>query len=93
MASTKCATLAFFLALTACATKPLPRVETVRVNVPVPVACLRPDQVPARPVKPDLPTDMQAALAVAVAWAADWVVYGQEADGKLRACASAAGPQ
>lgn len=75
------------LSLTACATKPLPRVETVEVRVVVPVPCLNAADIPARPVAPKLPDDMQAALAVSVGLLLEWFEYGVVADGQLRACA------
>ena len=41
--------------------------STVFVNIPVPIACIRPDQIPAPlPEAEPLPKDMQQALATAV---------------------------
>ena len=49
------------LLLSACAT-PAPRVETVSVNIPVPVRCVDPASVPAEPAKTGtLPADARAA--------------------------------
>jgi hypothetical protein len=77
---------ALFLALTGCPER-TPRVETITVKVPVPVTCVDPAQIPAKPVAPEMPNDAIAALAVALGWVADWVVYGATADPLLKACA------
>lgn len=73
--------------LAGCATKPLPRVETVTVKVPVPVPCLDAAQIPPRPVKPAMPADAIAALAVAMGWLADWDSYGATVEPMLKGCA------
>ena len=74
------------LLLSACATPPTPRIETVTVNVPVPVACVNPGQIPARPVRPPMPGDAIAALAVAMSWLADWDAYGATAGPIMDGC-------
>jgi hypothetical protein len=75
------------LCLASCAAKPLPRVETVTVKVPVPVACIDPSQIPPRPAKPAMPNDAIAALAVALGWLADWDAWGATVEPMLKACA------
>lgn len=79
------------LLLTSCATPPVAHIETVRVPVIVPTACLRADQVPARPAGlGDLPADAVQALDVALSRLIDWKVYGVAADGMLRTCSKIA---
>jgi hypothetical protein len=83
----KPAILATALLLTACAAKPLPRVEVQKVYYPVPTPCLKPDEIPQRPTKPELPADAIAALAVATGFIADYDVAWTTAEGLMKGCA------
>jgi hypothetical protein len=73
------------LCLAACQHHPA-RIETVTVKVPIPIACPKPEQIPARPAKPAMPADPVAALAVAMQWLLGYDAYATEADALLRAC-------
>jgi hypothetical protein len=53
------------LLLSACTTQE--RIRTVEVRTPVPIPCPAAQDVPAKPVKPDLLDGLEAALRVAVA--------------------------
>jgi len=62
-------------------------VRTVRVEVPVPVACVAAADVPERPGPlPPRPEDARQALDLAVAKVLEWVGYGEKADAVLAAC-------
>lgn len=76
--------IASAILLSACATRE--RVRTVTVNVPVPVSCPAAVDPPAKPAKPALPDDMEAALRVAVAHAARLSGWGDDLAGRLAAC-------
>jgi hypothetical protein len=72
------------LALTGCATRE--RIVVRMVNVPVPVSCPAADDLPAKPIKPDLPANLEAALRTAVAHAARLSGWGDDLAGRLTAC-------
>jgi hypothetical protein len=81
--------LAVALLLTACTTKPLPRVETVTVKVATPVACIDPANIPTRPAPlSKMPDDANAALAMTLSKLLDWRAFGIEAEGVLRGCST-----
>lgn len=80
---------ALALLLAGCATPREPVVRTIEVRVPVPVQCLRADDVPTPPAGLGAPpSDIRAALSLALARLLEWRAYGIAADGMLRACAS-----
>lgn len=86
--SFRAAAAASLILLSACASKPAIEVRTVRVEVPVPVACIAAADVPVRPGPlPPRPEDARQALDLAVAKVLEWVGYGEKADAVLRVCA------
>lgn len=75
--------------LSACVSKPAIEVRAVRVEVPVPVACVAIADVPERPGPlPPRPEDARQALDLAVAWVLKWQGYGEKASAVLAACVS-----
>ena len=83
--------LVALMILAGCAHDPEPIVRIVEVKVPVPVACLRADQVPTLPDGlGEQPDSVEAALSRALSRLIEWVAYGAEADAKLKACAKGA---
>lgn len=86
--SFRAAASASLILLSACASKPAIEVRTVRVEVPVPVACVAAADVPERPGPlPPRPEDARQALDLAVAKVLEWVGYGERADAVLAGCA------
>ncbi len=86
--SFRAAAAASLILLSACASKPAIEVRTVRVEVPVPVACVAAADVPERPGPlPPRPEDARQALDLAVAKVLEWIGYGEKADAVLRGCA------
>ena len=81
---------ALTLALAGCSTAPqkvLTEVKTVEIKVPVRVACLTVDEIPARPtrvMKTD--ADVRGLAAGAVAELRGWEVYYERADALLKSC-------
>jgi hypothetical protein len=73
--------------LSGCAARP-ERVVVQTVNVPVPVPCPAAADPPAKPDKPPLPADMEAALRTAVAHAARLTGWGDDLAGRLKACSA-----
>ena len=87
--SFRAAAAASLILLSACASKPAIEVRTVRVEVPVPVACVAIADVPERPGPlPPRPEDARQALDLAVAWALKWQGYGEKANAVLQGCVS-----
>ena len=85
--SFRAAAAASLILLSACASKPAIEVRTVRVEVPVPVACIAVADVPERPGPlPPRPEDARQALDLAVAKVLEWQGYGEKADAVLRGC-------
>jgi hypothetical protein len=86
-----CATLL----LTACAADPskpdaVRPVETVTVERPVPVPCLKASDIPARPVPTSIDTNAAGTEQLAAAAIADlrrYDLYAKEADAVMRKCA------
>lgn len=84
---TRLGVISFMVIQGACASKPAIEVRTVRVEVPVPVACVAAADVPVRPGPlPPRPEDARQALDLAVAKVLEWVGYGEKADAVLRGC-------
>lgn len=80
---TRAAPAIALLLLAGCATT-----KTVAVEVPVPVACVRGEDIPARPAGlGPVPADKSTALSRALERLLDWAEYGERADALLRACA------
>lgn len=84
----KLAITAAALALSACSPRVIERVRVQQVLVPTPVACPAATDLPAKPDKPALPDDVAAALRAAVAHAARLSGWGEDLEGRLRACAT-----
>lgn len=76
--------IASALLLSACARPE--RIVVQRVNTPVPTPCPAAADPPAKPVKPDLPADLESAVRVAVAHAARLTGWGEDLEGRLKAC-------
>lgn len=74
------------LALAGCGVRE--RIVVRTVNVPVPVACPAAQDAPAKPVRPVLPDNIEAALRTAVAHAARLSGWGDDLAGRLKACAA-----
>ena len=77
-------------ALAGCSTVPqtvVTEVRTVEVQVPVRVACLKPDEIPARPAAVMRPqADVRGLAAGAVAELRAWEVYYAKADALMKGC-------
>lgn len=70
--------------LTACESLP-PKIETVRVEIPVPAPCLGP--APAQPMKPkNKPESPASALALIQAYIADLEAYSSELRAQMAGC-------
>lgn len=81
------AAAASLILLSACASKPAIEVRTVRVEVPVPVACVAAADVPQRPGPlPPRPEDARQALDQAMAKLLEYFGYADKADAVLRGC-------
>lgn len=81
--------LAPLLLLGACATQHGIRVEYVDRPVITVEKCIRKDDVPKAPSKlPPLPTDLEGALATALAKVSEWTRYGKRVDIILPKCIS-----
>lgn len=86
--SFRAAAAASLILLSACASKPAIEVRTVRVEVPVPVACVAIADVPERPGPlPPRPEDARQALDLAMAKILEYFGYADKADAVLRGCA------
>ena len=76
--------------LTGCATAPqkvVTEVKTVEVRVPVRVACLTVEEIPARPARVmRSDADVRGLAAGAVAELRGWESYYAKADALLRSC-------
>lgn len=73
------------LLLASCSRDKLP----MRVEIPVAVACVKPEQLPVRPrplAETPMPTAAPDALDLALAKVAEWVGYGTVAEPLLRNC-------
>ena len=81
--------LAGLMLLAGCATVPVPRVETVQVKVPVPVACVAAADIPAPPTKlaRPLPDDADKLLSLVLGQLRRWVDYGDSVQPLLAGCA------
>lgn len=85
--SFRAAAAASLILLSACASKPAIEVRTVRVEVPVPVACVAAADVPERPGPlPPRPEDARQALDLAVAKVLEWIGYGEKASAIFLVC-------
>lgn len=88
-ASISTAAAASLILLSACASKPAIEVRTVEVLKPVPVACVKREDIPVRPGPlPPRPEDARQALDLAVAWVLKWQGYGEKANAVLQGCVS-----
>ncbi len=78
------------LLLSACTTtQPGIRIEYVDRPVVTVEKCIRKDDVPKAPSKlPPLPTDLEGALATALAKVSEWTRYGKRVDIILPKCIS-----
>jgi hypothetical protein len=78
------------LAIAGCSTAPqkvVTEVKTVEIRVPVRVACLTAEEVPARPARVMQPNaDVRGLAAGAVAELRGWEVYYAKADAIMRSC-------
>ena len=86
----KLATSCAALLLAACSSAPArltTEVKTVEVSVPVRVACIAPEDVPARPARVlRADADIRGLAAGAVAELRAWELYYDRADALLRGC-------
>lgn len=88
----KLAITAAALALSACSPRVIERIKTVEVRTPVPIPCKAATDLPAKPDKPTLPDNLEAALRTAVAHAARLSGYGDDLRGRLMACQVSSDP-
>lgn len=79
--------LALLLVLSACASAPcVPKVQTVTVNVPVPVACINAADIPAEPGTTTLTGDARNDTALLASKVGELRIWGRQLLGMTTAC-------